>query len=230
VTRRFASEKEQDAVAEKFDRRIVTLLAFGPAAAMLVLIATSGRGAIIMWGYPLWIFLGLWIVLFFAPGALGEVQLRRIVAIWGMVFAALAIVFIVNYTLLPRFDHRYRAAFFPGDKLAAELTQRFHAATGGKTLHYVIGSMWIGGNVAHYSPDQPEVLIDGLPRRAPWIDLNALRADGALLVWTTGDLEHLPAPFAAIAPSAQVGTPFALPPRRFGNGEEHIGWAILMPQ
>src|SRR5581483_5702924 len=50
--------------ADAFDRRIATLLAFGPAAAMLALIAVSGRGAITMWGYPLWLFCGLWIVLF----------------------------------------------------------------------------------------------------------------------------------------------------------------------
>ena len=31
---------------------------------MVALAAMSGRGTIAMWGYPLWLFLGLWIVLF----------------------------------------------------------------------------------------------------------------------------------------------------------------------
>jgi len=218
-----------EAVADDFDRRIVTLLAFGPAAAMLALIAASGRGAITMWGYPLWLFLGLWIVLF-VPRTLDAPRRRRIVGAWGAVFLALMLAFIADYTVLPLLDHRYRAAFFPGDKLAAELTQRFHAATGGKKLRYVIGSMWLGGNLAHYSPDQPQVLIDGLPRRAPWIDLNELRAKGAIVVWDVGDLQHLPAPFAAIAPSAQVGMPITVSARRFGSTLEHVGWAILPPQ
>jgi hypothetical protein len=215
--------------ADAFDRRVVTLLAFGPAAAMLVLIAVSGRGTVTMWGYPLWIFLGLWIVLV-APNARDLRRLRRTVGAWAAVFVALAIGFAADYTALPLIDHRYRAAFFPGDALAADLTQRFHAATGNKPLRYVVGTMWLGGNVGHYSPDQPEVLIDGLPRRAPWIDLADLRAKGAVLVWNIGDLQHLPPAFAAIAPSAQVGTPFTLPARRFGIGVEHIGWAVLMPQ
>jgi 4-amino-4-deoxy-L-arabinose transferase-like glycosyltransferase len=215
--------------ADAFDRRIVTLLAFGPAAAMVALIAVSGRGAVTMWGYPLWIFVGLWIVLF-APSAHELRRLRRTVATWAMVFVALAIAFTADYSVLPLLDHRYRAAFFPGDALAAALTQRFHDATGDKKLRYVIGTMWLGGNVGHYSPDHPEVLIDGLPRRAPWIDLAELRAKGAVLVWNVGDLNHLPAPFAAIAPNAQVGTPFTLSARRFGIGVEHIGWAVLMPQ
>lgn len=215
--------------ADAYDRRIVSVIAFGPAAAMLALIAGSGRGAITMWGYPLWLFLGLWIALF-VPRPLDASRLRRVVGAWGAVFVALALVFIADYTVLPLLDHRYRAAFFPGDALAATMTQRFHAATGGEKLRYVVGSMWLAGNLAHYSPDQPHVLIDGLPRRAPWVDLNDLHAKGALLVWDVGDLQHLPTPFAAVAPDAKVGTPFTLPARRFGSTLEHIGWAILMPR
>jgi hypothetical protein len=182
-----------------------------------------------MWGYPLWLFVGLWIVLY-VPRTLDAPRLKRVVGAWGAVFVALALAFIANYTVLPLLDHRYRAAFFPGGQLAAELTERFHAATGGKKLRYVIGSMWVGGNVGHYSPDQPQVLIDGLPRRAPWIDLDDLRAKGAILVWEVGDMQELPAPFAAVAPAAQVGAPFTLPPRRFGTTIAHFGWAILQPQ
>jgi hypothetical protein len=195
---------------------------------MVAMIAITGRGAITMWGYPLWLFLGLWIVLF-VPRALDWLRLRRVIWAWTAVFTALAAAFALNYTVLPRIDHRYRAAFFPGSELAAELTQRWHAATG-LPVRYVIGTMWIGGNVGHYSPDQPEVLIDGLPRRAPWIDLDDLKANGALVVWTEGDLKQMPAQFAAVAPSAQVGEPFMLPARRGEPGEVHVGWAILKPQ
>jgi 4-amino-4-deoxy-L-arabinose transferase-like glycosyltransferase len=214
-------------VTHSFDRRIVTLIAFGPGITMIALTALSGRGAVAMWGYPLWLYLGLWIVMA-VQAALDADRVKRIVAAWGCVFAIYALVFIINYSVLPSIDHRYRAVFYPGDKLANELTQRFHAATGRK-LSYVIGSMWDGGNLAHYSLDQPQVLIDGLPRRAPWIDLSDLRAKGAVVVWTGGDTEHLPPKFAAIAGSAEVGKSFTLPPRR-GDSILHVGWAILNPQ
>ena len=49
--------------ADAFDQRIVALLAFGPAATTMAFSALSGRGTIAMWGYPLWLFLGLCIVL-----------------------------------------------------------------------------------------------------------------------------------------------------------------------
>ena len=213
--------------ADAFDRRIVTLLAFGPGLTMIALTAVSGRGAVSMWGYPLWLYAGLWIVLV-ARSMIDTERLTRIVTAWAAVFAIFAAIFLVNYSVLPYLDHRYRAVFFPGDKLGETLTQRFHAATGAP-LRYVIGSMWDGGNLAHYSPDQPQVLIDGLPQRAPWIDLDDLRSKGAVVVWTQGDTATLPPQFSDIAGNAEVGAPFDLPMRR-GSGAVHVGWAIVKPQ
>jgi hypothetical protein len=220
---------QQHFAADSFDRRIMTLIALGPGISAIALSAISGRGAVAMWGYPLWLFLGLWIVMVAAPQLTAE-RVNRVAIAWAFVFVVLAIAFVVNYSVLPLIDHRYRAVFYPGDKLAAALTQRFHAATGQKP-RYIIGSMWDGGNLAHYSADQPQphVLIDGRPSRAPWIDINDLRAKGAMLVWTQTDAEVLPPQFAAIAPRAVVGKPFDLPMRR-GSGTAHVGWAILTPQ
>ncbi len=76
---------------------------------------------------------------------------------------------------------------------------------------------------------QPRVLIDGLPRRAPWIDLADLRAKGAVVVWTDSDPRVLPKSFAEIAPGAEVGAPFDLPCYK-GDRVVHVGWAILRPQ
>jgi Dolichyl-phosphate-mannose-protein mannosyltransferase len=217
----------EEPTADAFDRRIVTLLAFGPGLVMILLTAVSGRGTVAMWGYPLWLYVGLWVVMTLRP-VLGRMQLGRVVTAWAIVFVLFAAVFAVNYSVLPLIDHRYRAVFYPGDKLATTLTQRFHDATGTK-LRYVVGSMWDGGNLAHYSPDQPQVLIDGLPRRAPWIALSDLRKYGAIVVWTGGDTTHMPAQFADVAGAAQVGAPFDLPMRR-GGLTLHVGWAILKPQ
>jgi len=90
--------------------------------------------------------------------------------------------------------------------------------------------MWDGGNVAHYSKDQPQprVLIDGSPRRAPWIDLADLQAKGAVLVWTDGDPHVMPEAFAAVAPGVKPGAPFELPYHR-GEGTVRVGWAVLPP-
>jgi Dolichyl-phosphate-mannose-protein mannosyltransferase len=229
------------ATADGFDRRIVTLLAFGPAATTVALSALTGRGAIAMWGYPLWLFLGLWIVLF-ARTAIEPARLRRIAGVWAGVFALFAIVFAATYSVLPAIDHRYRAVFYPGDRLADELARRFRAATG-RPLTYVIGTMWDGGNVAHYAREQPRVLIDGDWRRAPWIDLGDLRSKGAVVVWTASataenvdqlkeagfDPTVMPVGLRAVAGEAQIQPPFTLPFRR-DDRVLVVGWAILRPQ
>src|SRR5271154_3025385 len=83
-------------VIDAFDRRIVTLIAFGPGLAMIALTAASGRGTFAMWGYPLWLFVGLWIVM--AAGVrIDAARMQRIVAAWVAVFALFALVFIANY-------------------------------------------------------------------------------------------------------------------------------------
>ncbi len=214
---------------DAFDRRIVSLLAFGPALTLFAFSLVSGRTTQAMWGFPLWLFLGLWLVLF-APAALDRVRLVRIGALWAALFLIFVGAFATDYLVLPNFDHRYRAAFFPGDLLSAAITQRFAQATG-KNPAYIIGTMWDGGNVAHYAAQrpQPRVLIDGLPARAPWIDPADLRARGAALVWTDSDPHVLPPHLAAIAPAAEIGAPFDLPFHR-GGGTLHVGWAILPPQ
>ena len=213
--------------AGAFERRIVTLLAFGPGLAMIALAALSGRGAVAMWGYPLWLFIGLWIVMV-ARTSFDADRIGRVVAAWAAVFVIFIGVFVADYAVLPFLDHRYRAVLFPGDALGASLTQRFRDATGAP-LRYVIGTMWDGGNLAHYSPDQPQVLVDGATARAPWIDLGDLRKQGAVVVWTQGDPTKLPAQFASIAADATIGAPFDLPMRR-GPGTVHVGWVILKPR
>jgi hypothetical protein len=213
--------------AHDFDFCIVTLLAFGPIVAVLALSAISGRGTIAMWGYPLWLFLGLWIVMV-AGHAADALRLRRAVTMWAVVFVALAIAFVVNYAVMPRFDHRYRAAFYPGEGLAREISARYRA-TAHRPLSYVIGRMWDGGNIGHYAPERPRVLIDGRPARAPWIDLADLRSKGAVIVWTEGDLRTLPLQYRVYADHALMQAPFQVPFRR-GNRVLDVGWAIVPPQ
>jgi Dolichyl-phosphate-mannose-protein mannosyltransferase len=222
-----AREPAAAASADAFDRRIVTWLAFGPITTVLALSAASGRGTVAMWGYPLWLFLGLWIVLN-ARITLEAARLTRVLAIWAVIFIGLACAFVANYVVLPNFDHRYRAVLFPGADLGREISDRYRAVTGLSPV-YVIGTMWDGGNVEHYAPSHPRNLVDGRPARAPWIDLTDLRSKGALVVWTDGDPNAVPIGFRTIAADAAVQPSFELRDLR-GGGKHTVGWAILHPQ
>jgi 4-amino-4-deoxy-L-arabinose transferase-like glycosyltransferase len=211
--------------ANAFDRRIVTLLALGPVATVTLLSLVSGRGTVAMWGYPLWLFFGLWIVL--NVRVLDRMTATRIAVVWSAVFVTMAGAFVVAYEVNPRFRQRYVAVLFPGDALGSEISRRFRAMTGAP-LTYVIGSMWDGGNIGRYAPERPRVLIDGSPSRAPWIDLGDLRSRGAAVVWTGADPRTIPPQYRAIAEDAEIQQPFTLPMRR-GLGAVTVGWAVLRP-
>lgn len=225
--RRRAEEEPATFAADAFDRRIVTWLAFGPLATVLAIAAVSGRGTIPNWGYPLYLFLGLWLVLM-AGRPIAGLRLARILATWAVVFVCFGLVSIIDYAVLPHFDHRHRAVLYPGDALGREIDQRFRAVTG-QRLAYVIGGIWEGGNISHYAPSHPRLLLDGKPARAPWIDLNDLHARGAVVVWTGGDTTAIPIQYRNIAVDAAVQPPFTLAYAR-GAGTVTIGWAILLPR
>jgi 4-amino-4-deoxy-L-arabinose transferase-like glycosyltransferase len=212
--------------ADAFDRRIVTLLAFGPAAMIVLLSLETGRDAVALWGYPLWLFLGLWIVL--NARLLERVTLWRMVFLWGLVFVTTALAFTFDYGFSQRFIPHYTAVKYPGDRLGAEMSRRFRAMTG-RPLGYVIGPMWEGGNIAHYAPEHPRVLIDGSLARTPWIDLGDLQARGAIVIWPAGDPNVLPQRYRAIADDAEIQPELTLPMHE-GAGLVQLGWAVLRPR
>jgi Dolichyl-phosphate-mannose-protein mannosyltransferase len=223
----FRRPYERDATqADDYDRRILTVLAFGPAIAVIGASALSGRGLISMWGYPLWLFLGPWIVVS-ASSRIDRACLGWLGGVWGAVTTIYALTFVAQYAVLPQFDYRYRAVLFPGDRVAQEITTRFHTQTG-SPLAYVVGTMWLGGNISHYSADRPRTLIDGDPRRAPWIDLGDLVVSGGVVVWTAGDPHTLPTAYEAVAGAAAMQPPLTIPMRR-GNGNVTVGWGIIAP-
>jgi hypothetical protein len=220
------AKSELELAADAFDRRIVTLLAFGPAAMIVLLSLETGRDAVALWGYPLWLFLGLWIVL--NARLLERVTLWRIVFLWGLVFVTTALAFALDYGLSQRFIPHYTAVKYPGDRLGAEMSRRYRTMTG-QRLAYVIGPMWEGGNIAHYAPERPRVLIDGSLARAPWIDLGDLRARGAIVIWPAGDPTVLPPRYRAIADDAEIQPELTLPMHE-SAGFVQFGWAVLRPR
>ena len=126
-----AASTTDSVAADAFDRRIVTLLAFGPARDAVALSAVSGRGTIAMWGYPLWLFLGLWIVLYAPRRDRAARAWRASWRLWAAVFAVFAIAFVANYAVLPRYRPPLpRGASIPATGWPTNWRARFRAATG----------------------------------------------------------------------------------------------------
>lgn len=212
--------------------RIVTLLALGPLALLIALSAITGRGVLALWGFPLSIFIGLWIVMI-AKAQIDRTRLSLIAAGWGIVTALCVTVFVVHHVVLPRFHNKFQAQLYPGQEIADTLTAEFQRQTG-EPLRYVIGRIWPAGNISHYAREgRPRVLIDGDPKRSPWIDIADLKRHGAIVVWIDFEREKLPTYAMDIAKDAVVQPPLHVRwLRRKGMVEDDhgIGWAILKPE
>jgi hypothetical protein len=111
------------------------------------------------------------------------------------------------------------------------MTKEFQRQTG-EPLRYVIGRIYPAGALAHYAREgRPRVLIDGDPKRAPWIDIADLKRHGAIVVWIDFDRKALPPYAMEVAKDAVVQPPLEIPWLwRGGITENGIGWAILKPQ
>ncbi len=233
---------------DAFDRRFVAAMALGPFALLLAGAVVSGFEFRVHWGFALWSLLGLFAVLFLAPSAT-PAGLRRLAVAWAALFVAAAAAYAALNGVAPyagrllaaRADPAAPARHllrrlqgeggFPAPELAAFATGEWQRRTGTR-LAYVIGNKWVAGNLAFFSPDHPLVLRDGDAAASPWIDMRALRRQGALLVWdSTRDDGRLTGVLARRFPGMELQAPLLLP---WANGAHlqpmRLSWAILYPE
>jgi hypothetical protein len=118
----------------------------------------------------------------------------------------------------------------PAAAMGAFFTDTFRRRTG-MPLAIVIGDVRSAGLVAFTSPDRPSLYVDGSPERAPWLSDDAVRRNGAVVLWTGTD--------AAGTPPAHLKARFpdmvAEVPRAFTRPVQgrlpllRIGWAVIRP-
>jgi hypothetical protein len=139
-----------------------------------------------MWGYPLWLFASVTLLMWLDPVS-DIVRLRRFAGAFVSVFVAMPIIYAAIEIAEPFVRDRPKADQYPGRLVAQILTRDWHERYG-TTLTYVGGSEFLANNVAVYSPDHPHVIAHGETRLSPWIEPAALRRRGAVLVWQAGQL------------------------------------------
>jgi 4-amino-4-deoxy-L-arabinose transferase-like glycosyltransferase len=213
--------------ADAFDRRIIALLTFGPCVLLLVTSAITGGKLIGMWGYPFWLFFGLWLMLRIGPITEPR-RLVRLGATWAAVTLIYLIAFVVFMAVDPRIRQTYRAELFPGAAVAHELAARFRQETG-QPVAYVIAPMYFGGNLGHYADEAPRTVIDGDLRRVPWIDPADLKRRGALVMWVESDPNRVPEAYRALAGDAVARPPLQFP-AIWGKWVHIVGWTIVPPK
>jgi 4-amino-4-deoxy-L-arabinose transferase-like glycosyltransferase len=180
---RFAATDE----AFAFARRIVTMLALGPFVVTTLVALLLGRLPVAMWGYPLWSFAPLAVLMWLGP-VTDPVRLRRFALGFLAIFIAAPVAYAAVEIGEPLLRDRPKATQFPGRVLAETVTRTWREKFG-TPLTYVGGGEFATNNVAVYSLDRPHVIVHADLSISPWIDRADLRKRGALLVWEDGQAD-----------------------------------------
>ena len=185
---------DADAIAA-FNRRYVAMLALGPFLVTTAVAAVLGRLAIAMWGYPLWSFAPLALLMWLKPRDEPlwlkprdePLRLKHFAAGALVMLMAFPVIYLATEIGEPLLRDRPKATQFPGQAMADAITRAWHERYG-TPLVYAGGTEFAVNNLAVYSPDRPHVLPHGNPKLAPWVDMSDLARRGAVVVWEEGHL------------------------------------------
>src|SRR5262249_27181744 len=134
-------------------------------------------------------------------------------------------------TIGPALTGHERRTHFPGQALADAATRSWRNEHGAP-LRYVIGPMWIAGNIGFYSPDRPSVFIDANPRISSWVEGADLQRRGGLIVWNAlAEGEAMPERLAKRFPSATAQPTITLPLAHMPSSRAvRLRWALIPPE
>jgi len=211
-------------------RLYLSILTWGPLTVTLISSLVTGLQLQSMWGVLLFTFLPLWLLVFVFPKQ-PKLRMGRLKTWWFGITIFFALAYTLPLAIGPYFDKIKRRQLYPGpaigEKITTEWRRKFNTP-----LAYVIGSVWVAGNAAYYSPDSPSAYIDSNPLKSGWIDEETIKQTGGVILWTadfysTPTAEELLKPF----PEAIRQNPFTEPwQTTMTQGGVTIEWAIIPPQ
>jgi hypothetical protein len=217
-----------------FDRAYLAAVSIGPVFIAVLASSLLDVGLRSMWGAQMWAFIGLFALAWWLP-ILRPAGLRRFAGFWALTALTTLAVFAVIHVVQPVFSERKKRTTFPGRDLARIVTDRWHAEVS-TPLHFVVGKVWVAGNVSVYSPDRPAVFIDGDEKLSPWIQAEQIKKYGAVLLWVRRGRDArnpwMRSEWSARFNDAVIQTPIQLPWNRLYRDKRplEIGWAILYPE
>jgi hypothetical protein len=228
--------KRRAGAAGRFHREYLLAAVLGPVALLLLLSLTTGMQLREIWGWPLWTFAPLLLLVSLrlddAPAAW-----RWSWRVWGAVAAGFVAFALVKNYGEPRWSGKPGRVHFPGKELAAEATRRYTAAVG-EPFPVAVGECWLAGNVSCYAPQRPSMYSSGAvgycvldPRAAPWLTEDEIRRRGAVLLWDASELgDEVPDIMRLRFPHAQAQPPIVLPYPGLPNvPPARVGLAFQVP-
>jgi len=216
---------------DRFDRIFVFWIALAPvliAAMMSLVLGIEFRS---LWGQPMFAFSGLALLLLAGP----VLAVRRPHLCAGLLIAYLVATPILHTAGLwigPWINHKSHRPIWPAEEIAARVSNAWMEKTGRK-LEIAAGHAWLAGLVGLYGPDRPSVMQEGSLRLNPWIDVAALRENGAVILWQIRDPAEadMPEAYRIDGFAAEPQPPLSFTwPLRAPIPPILLGWAIVAPQ
>ena len=206
-------------------RAYLAAITWGPVTLALLASAIGGLHLKDMWGYPMWCFLGVFLMAEL-PFSFSRQGFLRFLAAVAVIMTVTAFIFVLQQTLGPWVTHKPSRGQFPGPELARVMDQRWHAIEGERPLAMVAGDVWIAGSIAFYGDERPSVFIDADRLKSPWITPEKLARTGAMLIWMDSHDPDWLAEFPTAERQPPVTLPY-VPPR--GRPPARFDWAIVPP-
>jgi 4-amino-4-deoxy-L-arabinose transferase-like glycosyltransferase len=206
-------------------RAFLLFVSLGPPILMALLSGIGGWKLRSMWGTPLFLTAGVTLV-YFWQHYLAEKRLRRFMVVW-MIFFLLPLVAYASVGLWgPEFTGRGKRTQFPGQALADVVFTRWYARFA-EPPAMIIGEFWNAGNISYHSPTRPSVFIDADPKKAPWINIDRIATQGAIVIGENkADAYHLvPAPYTEVLDEGQLTLPY----RFRGDVPPVTLWLLFIP-
>jgi len=183
-----------------FNRSFLFYVGLGPFLLTILISLLLGTKLRAGWGMPLLSTWGIILIGLSQPTVTKAIIYRFIASIYILIGVLLA-----GYSLSLTYSSSPTSANFPGREIARIITQQWHDKFHTK-LAYVGGSRWLGGNIGFYSADHPAVFIEWDIHRAPWININTLKQNGAIFLWDVTNNETLPDTIQERFPQLQQAT------------------------
>jgi 4-amino-4-deoxy-L-arabinose transferase-like glycosyltransferase len=213
---------------DPFARQFVYFFTFMPALAATLAAALSG-GTVPIGGYaPLVVLSGLAVIVAAGDGI--ELTHQR-AAIWGWFGLLLAppVLTVAALLALPWIGVELGVAQ-PADPIARFFADNYQRRIG-QPPKIVAGEPRTAAFVA-LGPSRPGLFLQSTPEHSPWLTLDDIKANGAIVVWPTTDTA------GTVPPDIKERFPDLVPevPRTFDRRVQgrlplfRIGWAVIRPQ
>jgi uncharacterized membrane protein len=178
---------------------------------------------------PLVILSGLLVVVLAGDGIEFSRQ-HVVIAAWFGLLIIPPIMTVATLVVLPWLNVDLKVTY-PAQAMARFFSESFERRTNAP-LRIVTGDPRTAALIALGAPSRPSVFLSATPERSPWVKPDALKTEGAIVVWPTTDTAGTPPPeikehFPDLVPEV---------PRAFERSVQgrlpllRIGWGVIRPQ